>query len=29
MKWSKKDLLGISELSKEEILFILNYIRFF
>ncbi len=24
MKWSKKDLLGISELSKEEILFILN-----
>jgi aspartate carbamoyltransferase catalytic subunit len=24
MKWSKKDLLGISELSKDEILFILN-----
>ena len=24
MKWSKKDLLGIRELSKEEILFILN-----
>jgi aspartate carbamoyltransferase catalytic subunit len=24
MKWSKKDLLGIKELSKEEVLFILN-----
>jgi aspartate carbamoyltransferase catalytic subunit len=24
MKWSKKDLLGISELSKDEVLFILN-----
>jgi aspartate carbamoyltransferase catalytic subunit len=24
MKWSKKDLLGIRELSKDEILFILN-----
>ena len=24
MKWTKKDLLGIKELSKDEILFILN-----
>ena len=24
MKWSKKDLLGIRELSKDEILFILD-----
>ena len=24
MKWNKKDLLGISELSKDEVLFILN-----